>query len=82
MLSHINVGSGEDITIGQVAQAIRETVGYQGDITYDISKPDGTPRKLMDSSRLNELGWKAQVGLEDGLKSAYQDYLNNQAKKI
>lgn len=82
MLSHINVGSGEDITISQVAQAIRRTVGYLGEITYDTSRPDGAHRKLMDSSRLNRLGWKAQVDLEDGLKNAYLDYLQNQVTRI
>jgi GDP-L-fucose synthase len=75
MLSHINVGCGYDITILEVALAIRKAVGYTGEISFDINKPDGTPRKLMDSSRLNELGWKAKVGLEAGLKSAYQDFL-------
>ena len=75
MLSHINVGCGEDITISQVAQLIGKTVGFNGDIFFDTSKPDGTPRKLMDSSRLNALGWKAQVGLEAGLRVAYQDFL-------
>jgi GDP-L-fucose synthase len=75
MLSHINVGCGEDITISQVAEAIGKTVGCQGEITFDPSKPDATPRKLMDSSRLNALGWKAHVGLGDGLKAAYQDFL-------
>jgi GDP-L-fucose synthase len=77
MLSHINVGCGEDITIGQVAEAIGKTVGYRGEIIFDPSKPDGTPRKLMDSWRLNALGWKAHIGLEDGLKAAYQDFLAN-----
>jgi GDP-L-fucose synthase len=77
MLSHINVGCGEDITIRQVAEAISKTVGYQGEITFDQSKPDGAPRKLMDSSRLNALGWRAQVGLEAGLVAAYQDFLTN-----
>jgi GDP-L-fucose synthase len=77
MLSHINVGCGEDITICQVAEAICKTVGYLGEITFDTSKPDGTPRKLMDSSRLNALGWKAQVGLEAGLAAVYQDFLTN-----
>ena len=76
MLSHINVGCGEDITISQVAKAIAKTVGYQGEIIFDTSKPDGAPRKLMDSSRLNALGWKAQVGLEAGLNAAYQDFLH------
>jgi GDP-L-fucose synthase len=77
MLSHINVGCGEEITIRQVAEAICKAVGYQGSISFDPSKPDGAPRKLMDSSRLNALGWKAQVSLEAGLTAAYQDFLNN-----
>ena len=77
MLSHINVGCGEDITIRQVAEAIGKAVGYQGEITFNTTKPDGTPRKLMDSSRLNALGWKAQVGLQTGLAAAYQDFLTN-----
>jgi GDP-L-fucose synthase len=75
MLSHINVGSGQDITIREIALAISETVGYQGEVTYDATKPDGTPRKLMDSSRINALGWKAKVPLCDGLKYAYKDFL-------
>jgi GDP-L-fucose synthase len=81
MLSHINVGCGEDITIRDVAETISKTVGYQGDITFDTTKPDGTPRKLMDSSRLNALGWTAQVSLEDGLKTAYQDFLTSYVPK-
>ncbi len=82
MLSQINVGYGEDITIRQLAEAIRKTVGFQGEITFDTSKPDGAPRKLMDSSCLNALGWKAQMGLEEGLHAAYQDFLINYASKI
>ena len=81
MLSHINVGCGEDITIREVAEAIGKIVGYQGEITFDTSKPDGAPRKLMDSSRLNALGWKAQVGLEAGLNAAYHDFLTNYVSK-
>jgi GDP-L-fucose synthase len=81
MLSHINVGYGEDITIRQVAEAISKTVEYNGEITFDTTKPDGTPRKLMDSSRLNTLGWKAQVELEAGLRAAYQDFLINYISK-
>ncbi len=77
ILSHINVGSGRDITIRQVAEAIGNTVGYRGEITFDTTKPDGTARKLMDSSRLNMLGWQALVGLEAGLHAAYQDFLTN-----
>ena len=77
MLSHINVGCGKDVTILEVAQAVARTVGYTGAIHTDPSKPDGTPRKLMDSTRLNDLGWQAQVGLEVGLSAAYKDFLAN-----
>lgn len=82
MLSHINVGCGYDITIREVAEAIGKTVGYQGQIAFDPSKPDGTPRKLMDSTRLNALGWQARVGLEAGLKMAYEDFLQNDKTRI
>ena len=74
MQSHINVGFGDDITIKELALAVGKTVGYQGVIDFDTSKPDGSPRKLMDSSRLNALGWQAQVGLEAGLAAAYQNF--------
>jgi GDP-L-fucose synthase len=79
MLSHINVGCGQDVTILQLAQTVAQTVGYTGQIQTDATKPDGTPRKLMDSSRVNALGWKAQVGLEAGLKAAYADFLAHHA---
>jgi GDP-L-fucose synthase len=81
MLSHINVGFGDDVTIRELAQAVGQTVGYSGDITFDASKPDGTPRKLMDSHRLNDLGWSPKVALQQGLQQAYQDFLdhNNRA---
>ena len=75
MLSHVNVGCGQDITIHEIAEMISRAVGYLGGITFDATKPDGAPRKLMDSTRLNTLGWAAQVGLEDGLSIAYQDFL-------
>lgn len=77
MLSHINVGCGHDITIRDLAETIALVIGYVGDIAFDPTKPDGTPRKLMDSTRLNALGWQAQVGLEAGLERAYQDFLQN-----
>ena len=77
MLSHINVGYGSDVTIKALAQTISAVVDYQGSIGFDITKPDGTARKLMDSGRLNSLGWQAQVNLKDGLTKAYQDYLAN-----
>ncbi len=75
MLSHINVGWGRDITIKELAETIARVIGYPGDITFDPSKPDGTPRKIMDSTRLNHLGWQAKFGLEAGLEKAYQDFL-------
>ena len=74
MQSLINVGSGHDITIADLAHAVSKAVGYGGSITFDPSQPDGSPRKLMDSSRLNALGWRAQVTLADGLALAYQDF--------
>lgn len=75
MSSHINVGWGEDITIHELAETISKTIGYVGKIAFDKSKPDGTMRKLMDSSRLKALGWRAKVGLEIGLQAAYSDFL-------
>jgi GDP-L-fucose synthase len=76
MLSHINVGYGTDVRIAEAAQIIAQVVGYTGSVTFDTSKPDGTPRKWMDSSRLNSLGWQAQVPLLQGLTQAYQDFLS------
>ena len=75
MCSHINVGSGSDITIEALAEAIKVVVGYDGTMCFDPSKPDGTPRKLMDSSRLNSLGWTSSTSLNDGLAIAYSDFL-------
>ena len=80
MQSLINVGYGEDITIAQLAQAVSQAVGFEGKIDFDPTKPDGTPRKLMDSSRLNALGWQAKVRLEEGLSVAYQDFLQHHPK--
>jgi GDP-L-fucose synthase len=77
MQSHINVGSGGDVTIAELAHAIGQTVGYQGRITFDSTKPDGAPRKWMDSQKLNALGWTPQVNLHTGLQFAYQDFLSN-----
>ena len=82
MLSHINVGCGQDVTILHLAQTVAHTVGYTGQIQTDPTKPDGTPRKLMDSSRINLLGWHTKVTLEDGLKAAYQDFLAHRATQI
>jgi GDP-L-fucose synthase len=72
----INIGTGEDLTIKDLALLIQKVVGFKGNITFDSSKPDGTPRKLMDVSKLHALGWKHQIQLEEGLNLAYQDYLN------
>lgn len=77
MLSHINVGTGEDITIAQVAQVIAGVTGYKGNISFDASKPDGSPRKLMNVSRLAAMGWKARIPLRKGLEQTYQWYLDN-----
>ena len=76
MQSHINVGFGSDVTIAELAHDVARTTGYQGRLEFDISKPDGTPRKLMDSSRLRTLGWQAKVGLKEGLAAAYTDFLS------
>ena len=75
MHSHINVGTGEDTTIGDLAKLVGKVVGYAGRIEFDASKPDGTPRKLLDVSKLRSLGWSAGVQLETGLKQAYAAYL-------
>ena len=77
MQSHINVGSGSDISITDVAQLIQKIVGYQGHIVYDTSKPDGAPRKWMDSEKLQRLGWRPAFSLLEGLQMAYDDFLKN-----
>jgi GDP-L-fucose synthase len=76
-LSHINVGSGEDISILELAHLVAKVVGYRGAIENDTSKPDGTPRKLMDVGRLKSLGWTPRVTLEQGLELAYRDFLSS-----
>jgi GDP-L-fucose synthase len=78
MQSYINVGSGSDVTIAELAQTIAQTVGYTGQIDFDVTRPDGTPRKWMDSSRLNSLGWQAQEHLSTGLAKTYADFLKQQ----
>ena len=75
MQSHINAGFGSDVTINELAHAVATAIGYQGAIRFDSSKPDGSPRKWMDSSKLNTLGWKPLVGLQEGLSNAYSDLL-------
>lgn len=78
MLSHINVGTGVDCTIRELVETVAKVVGFKGRIEFDSSKPDGAPRKLMDVSRLKQLGWQAQVSLEQGLQQTYQWFLQNQ----
>ena len=77
----INVGCGSDISIRDLAHLIKDIVGYHGKIVWDKSRPDGTPRKLLDSSRLFELGWKPKIGLETGIRLAYEDFLKRSAHK-
>jgi GDP-L-fucose synthase len=79
MMSHINIGSGKDCTIAELAQLIAEVTGFKGGIEFDRSKPDGTPRKLLDVGRLQSLGWNAGISLFDGLKDAYAWLLDHQA---
>lgn len=74
-LQFVNIGVGEDISIRELAELIKEVVGFQGELEFDSSKPDGTPRKLMDVSKLTSLGWKAKTNLKEGIKLAYEDFL-------
>ena len=74
---HVNVGSGHEVSIRALAEQIAEVVGYKGDFHFDSSKPDGTPRKLLDTSKLTGLGWTAKIGLRDGIAHAYDWFLNN-----
>ena len=82
MQSHINVGFGSDVTINELAHAVAKATGYQGSISFDPTKPDGSPRKWMSSERLNNLGWHAKIGLEQGLAQAYTAFLKNHADSI
>lgn len=74
MLSHLNVGSGTEVSIADLAKMIARVVGYKGRIVYDSTKPDGTARKLMDSTRLNALGWRPRIDLEEGIANTYQSW--------
>ncbi|MBR9867913.1 MAG: hypothetical protein GYB18_12535 [Oceanospirillales bacterium] len=78
MLSHLNVGTGEDCTIAEMALTMAEVVGFAGEVVFDATKPDGTPRKLMDVSKLNALGWKYSISLKDGLAKTYDWFLQHQ----
>lgn len=78
MRSHLNAGFGSDISIRDLAELIKKIIGFAGDLVFDVSKPDGAPRKLLDSSRLRSAGWVPKIGLEAGLRSAYEDFLSTQ----
>ena len=78
----VNIGSGTDLTIKDLALLVRKIVGYGGEIKHDLSKPDGTPRKLMDVSFLHSLGWKHKIELEDGIKMVYEDFKNKEGVKV
>ncbi len=80
-LQLVNVGTGIDLTIGELAMLIKEIVGYKGKIVFDSSKPDGTPRKLMDVTKLHHLGWKHSIDLREGIELAYKDFLENHATR-
>ncbi|MHA8080470.1 GDP-L-fucose synthase [Aquirufa regiilacus] len=73
----VNIGTGVDVTIKELAETVKQIVGFEGEIRWDVSKPDGTPRKLMDVSKLHQLGWKHHIELKDGIQLAYQDFLQN-----
>ncbi|CAA0814686.1 Putative GDP-L-fucose synthase 2 [Striga hermonthica] len=80
-VEHVNVGSGKEVTIKELAELVKDVVGYKGEIVWDSSKPDGTPRKLMDSSKLAGMGWEPKISLKDGLVGTYKWYLDNVAGK-
>ncbi len=79
MMSHINVGTGVDCTIRELAETMKQVVGFEGELVFDTTRPDGTPRKLMDVSRLKKLGWESSVSLKDGLSSTYAWFIANAA---
>jgi GDP-L-fucose synthase len=77
--SHINVGTGTDLSIADLAQTIAEVVGFDGEIQFDTSKPDGTPRKLLDVSKLSALGWESSLQLKDGIQKTYDWFLSHES---
>jgi GDP-L-fucose synthase len=82
MLSHVNVGTGEDVAIRDLAELIASVVGYQGKLEFDDSKPDGTPRKLLDVSRINNLGWSAKIPLQQGLGDVYSWFVSSEGLRL
>ena len=79
-ISHINIGCGEDISISDLACIIGDIIDYKGEIRYDTSKPDGTPRKLLDISRLRDLGWESNITLHEGIRRSYNWYVDNEMR--
>ena len=76
-MAHVNLGTGKDVTITELAETIKSVVGFDGGLVFDKSKPDGTPRKLLDTGKINALGWHPAISLADGLASTYQWFLEN-----
>ena len=74
----LNVGSGQEVTIKELAQKIKDTIGFEGELKFDSTMPDGNPRKLLDSSLINELGWKSKIDLNEGLAKTYKWYIENE----
>ena len=77
----LNIGTGEDVTISEFAELVAETVGYKGEIIYDSSRPDGTPQKLLDVSKMQKLGWTAKTSLRDGLARTYADFIKTGGRR-
>ena len=76
-ISHINIGTGQDVSIYELANIVKKVVGYDGKIYFDDKKSDGAPRKLLNINKLKELGWSSKTSLEDGIKKSYKDFINN-----
>lgn len=81
-ISHLNIGTGKDIRIDELAEVIKKIVGYDGEVSYDAEKPDGTPRKLLDVSRLSDIGWTSETSLKDGLRKTYDWFMESVAEKV
>ena len=79
---HVNIGTGTDLSIRELAEMIARIIGFEGEIRHDLSKPDGTPRKLMDVSKLHQLGWKHSIELEQGIKQVYEDFRKKENVKV
>lgn len=79
-ITHLNIGTGEDLSIKELAETVKRVVGFEGELKFDSSKPDGTPRKLLDVSRINSLGWKHKTSLENGIRMAYEWFVENRSK--